>query len=96
MALIRSLFVCTSAVTLSALLAGCGSTPMPGVNASLRPFAPASSADAYGAEHLFAIGQDSGNLYVFDVNRTTGVATPAPGSPTTVPPYSYLAVQALP
>lgn len=48
------------------------------------------------AGHLFAIGQDSGNLYVFDVNQATGAATPAPGSPTTVPLYSYLAVQPLP
>ncbi len=47
-----------------------------------------------GAGHLFAIGQDSGNLYVFDV--VNGVATPAPGSPYTVPIYSYLTVQPVP
>jgi hypothetical protein len=46
------------------------------------------------AGHLFAISQDSGSLYVFDV--ANGAATQAPGSPYTIPLYSYLAVHATP
>lgn len=47
-----------------------------------------------GAGHLFAISQDSGSLYVFNV--VNGIATPAPGSPWTVPLYSYLTVHSRP
>jgi hypothetical protein len=46
------------------------------------------------AGHLFAISQDSGSLYVFDV--ANDAATQAPGSPYTVPLYSYLAVHPMP
>lgn len=46
------------------------------------------------AGHLFAISQDSGSLYVFDV--VNGAAAQAAGSPYSIPLYSYLAVHATP
>jgi hypothetical protein len=46
------------------------------------------------AGHLYALGKNSGLLFVYDV--TNGVPTPAAGSPYTIPIDSYLAVQPLP
>lgn len=43
------------------------------------------------AGHVYTYGQDSGDLYVFNV--VNGVPTPAPGSPTTLGLFGFLAVQ---